>query len=93
MGLCTVCISLDIIFTHTYVCTYMYTYLSLKCRVLSDVEAMRQEANLLREQMDMVKGDIRKVRNLSSFMANARWYVPFSTFLSFLIICSIYIHT
>lgn len=30
-------------------------------RVLSDVEAMRQEANLLREQMDMVKGDIRKI--------------------------------
>ena len=72
---------------------YISVYLSLKCRVLSDVEAMRQEANLLREQMDMVKGDIRKVRNLSSFMANAHWYVPFSTFLSFLIICSIYIHT
>lgn len=31
------------------------------CRVLRDVEAVRQEATLLREQMQIVKEDIKKV--------------------------------
>ena len=31
------------------------------CRVLRDVEAVRQEASLLRDQMQIVKEDIKKV--------------------------------
>ncbi len=33
----------------------------MPCRVLRDVEAVRQEATLLKEQMQIVKEDIKKV--------------------------------
>ena len=35
--------------------------LLLICRVMRDVEAVRQEATLLKEQMHIVKEDIKKV--------------------------------
>ena len=33
----------------------------LACRVLRDIEAVRQEATLLKEQMQIVKEDIKRV--------------------------------
>ena len=39
----------------------MYIVLLDNCRVLRDVESVRQEATLLREQMQIVKEDIKKV--------------------------------
>ena len=36
-------------------------YAMIPCRVLRDVEAVRQEATLLREQMQIVKEDIKRV--------------------------------
>ena len=39
----------------------MYIVLLDNCRVLRDVESVRQEATLLREQMQIVKEDIKRV--------------------------------
>ena len=45
--------------------SWKYTF-SLFLRVMRDVEAVRQEATLLKEQMHTVKEDIKKVRALQS---------------------------
>ena len=51
--------------------------LGVVCSVLHDVEAVRQEAQLLREQMQIVKDDIRKVEGMNSsffpLVNNDRW--------------------
>ena len=43
-------------------------------RVLRDVEAVRQEALLLREQMLVVKEDIKRVRHLLN-LTNQVWFL------------------
>lgn len=57
----------------------MYIILSDNHRVLRDVESVRQEATLLREQMQIVKEDIKKV----SLVTYPRLLVPVQLFITF----------
>ena len=58
---------------------HVYIVLSDNHRVLRDVESVRQEATLLREQMQIVKEDIKKV----SLVTYPRLLVPVQLFITF----------
>ena len=62
----------------------MYIVLLDNHRVLRDVESVRQEATLLREQMQIVKEDIKKVSLVTypCLLAPIQHFITFSACVS-----------
>ena len=61
---------------------YVYIVLLDNCRVLRDVESVRQEATLLREQMQIVKEDIKKVSPVVKRASHRHLRIPVQLFIA-----------